>query len=130
MSFLNLTIYIVVFITVLSLIYRIKPHQTLPDEKPQIAFLPKYAFQIDPDTAIANLKAAGFTKHEGTDTYVRGYFLGDFSANVARLNIVLKDNMAHIHSPLMVILFDTGDLWKIAKDIQADRNSGANSGSE
>ena len=118
MNFLNVAIVAVGAVAVLSIVYRLVPHRCLSDKKPLIAFFPKYLFPIDRDIAVLNLEASGFKNYKGTNTFVRGYFWGDFLASITRLNVVIKGDAAFLHVLLMGILFDTGDSWKIAKEIQ------------
>lgn len=118
MAALSIVTVVVVVISFLSFIYRLLPHRKLSGKKPLIAFFPKYVVCIDTDIAVSNLEAAGFKSYKGTHTFVRGYYLGDFLARFSRLNVVFKEDKAYIHAPIIVILFDTGNLWKIAKDLQ------------
>ena len=118
MGFLNVAVSSLATVGFLSIVYRLLPHRELSNKKPSVAFFPKYAVPIDKDKVLPILETSGFKKHKGTDTFVRGYALGDFLASLARLNVVIKGNTAFLHAPLIAILFDTGDLWEIAREIQ------------
>jgi hypothetical protein len=118
MGFVYLAVAAIFAVLTLSTIYMVLPHRSLPDNKPNISFFPKYFFPISNEKARLNLKSIGFHPHKNSDIYVRGYYLGDFSARMAYLSVILDGNTAYLQSPLMVIFFDTGVLWKIAKEVQ------------
>ncbi len=117
MRFVHSAVIAIIVVVVLSVIYKLLPHRRLSDQKPVIAFFPKYVFPVEEEIAISNLEGIDFKRHKDTKTFVRGYYIGDFLASVARLNVILDKDKAYIRAPL-VALFDTGDLWEIAKQVQ------------
>lgn len=115
MDFAQTAIYAIIAIVLLSLLYRVTPHKSVSTQKPRLVLFPKYVIRnLDDENVRNTLETLGF-QHQGRgDIYARGHFLGDVSARWARLNVVVGPENLYIHSPLIVILFDTGDLWKIA----------------
>ncbi len=102
--------------------------RSLPETKPRIAFFPKYTIPIPsldsdvPDLAEI-MKEKGFTVVEsgtGQRTFERGHILGDFSIEWVKVRI---RELGKGSNQLMIeypgpALFDTGDLWKMAKELQ------------
>ena len=106
-------------VIVLSIVYRLLPARRLPNKKPLISLFPKYVFDVeDIEEFEKNLEKQNFKIHDNLH-YYRGSYFGDFSAQWAKLCIKLdrENKQAEIASPLSVILFDTGDLWQISKEL-------------
>jgi hypothetical protein len=116
MEIIVLVLKIAVTLVLLSILYRLTPYKKLSDKKPVFSFFPKYKFAIS-DRKMFEEKAdeLGFT--QAGDTLVRGKYWGDFNIKWAKLSIKSDDQNGYLQSPLVVILFDTGDLWKIADSL-------------
>jgi hypothetical protein len=111
-------------VIILSIAYRLLPHRSVPKQKPILAMFPKYVLQNSDRAEVVNiLEKLGFRQRKESNVYVRGYYFGDFSASWARLNAVIDIENVYLHSPLLVILFDTGDLWKIASTLSGQNSS-------
>lgn len=108
----------VLAVAALSLVYHLLPYRPLPEARPRLTLLPKYRVAIagDPEALQRAARAAGFSEGR-PGTWHRGSFFGDFSARLARLTIRIVDQHFFIGSGGTVILFDTGDLWQIASDL-------------
>lgn len=109
-------------------IYRKKSARPLPPEKPGLAFFPKYYIDLPAAAGGAGgLEAAmtqkGFravTAKSGGKSFERGSVLGDFSIDWVKLRI---SEMEGSPGRLLIAyggpaLFDTGDLWKFAREIE------------
>ncbi len=115
-SWVNLVIFIGVLIAALSFLYQTLPSKPLPVNRPSFALLPKYHFSYqDNDELKNNLLAEGFTA-AGPNRFVRGSYFGDFLAKWIKLTVTTDEDarVANLGSPMVVIAFDTGDLWDIA----------------
>lgn len=118
MKFLNVAVFALIALGILSILYRLLPHRSLADSKPKFTLFPKYAFPIAQKDVSENLNKIGFTRHKESNLYIRGHALGDFVAKFTRLTVIIKGDTAYLQAPIMAILFDTGDLWKIAREAQ------------
>ncbi len=123
MDIANIILLVGLALILLAVIYRILPYKSLSAPKPTLVFFPKYVFQIsDVESAKKTMEQLGFRTHKGSNTYVRGYMLGDFSAKLSRLTVTLEGQTAYLGAPLLGLFFDTGDLWQIAKDLQGEKS--------
>jgi hypothetical protein len=105
----------------LSVLYAFLPHKALSPAKPKIAFFPKYVVNIQNlHTVLPKLQDEGFKPSNYENTFVRGSYFGDFFTKLIKLSVTVKQDKAYLQSPLIVILFDTGDLWSIGKSLEAD----------
>jgi hypothetical protein len=85
---------------------------------------PKYLVQdLEADRAGRALEELGFRRYKNANVYVRGHYMGDFSARWVRLNAVVKEGKVYLHAPLIGILFDTGDLWEVATALSDKKTS-------
>ncbi|MEP3248286.1 MAG: hypothetical protein ABJN40_21510 [Sneathiella sp.] len=122
MDITNIILLVGLALILLAVIYRILPYKSLSAQKPALVFFPKYVFQIsDVESAEKTMEQLGFKAHKGSNIYIRGYILGDFSAKLSRLTVTLEGQTAYLGAPLLGLFFDTGDLWQIATDIQGEK---------
>lgn len=111
----------VLAVAALSILYRVLPMRELPGLRPGFTLFPKYSFSIeDLESLKRNLYMEGFVE-SGQNQYSRGSYFGDFKASWAKLRIDVDgfNGRATLKSPLVVIAFDTGDLWDIASKLRA-----------
>jgi hypothetical protein len=102
----------------LSILYHIVPAKRISAKKPEFVLFPKYIIPISDELAFAKkLEGLNFRK-TSSNRYTRGYFFGDFFASSIHLSVKInkQSQSAILGSPLMVIAFDTGDLWEIANE--------------
>ena len=120
MDLLQIVIYALLAVIILSIVYRILPYRTVSEKKPKLAMFPKYVIpNSGTENCIKALKELDFKRCGESDVYVRGHYIGDFLASWTRLNVVVSAENVYVHSPLIVIFFDTGDLWEIASALSA-----------
>ncbi len=104
----------------LSVLYFFTPPRAWGEKKPLATIFPKYRFPIvDLEATKSRLADLGFKK-VSDNTYVRGSYFGDILSKWTKLQVRINEGKTHavLGSPLIVIAFDTGDLWKIAKELQ------------
>lgn len=109
-----LIIPILFFLTVL---YHWLPYSKFGNKKPIIKFFPKYKLKINKgeiEKIKGKLNELGFKKKG--DIFYRGNILGDFSLNFAKVIVRLEEDYVYIKAG-WVMLFDTGDTWKLFKKI-------------
>ena len=112
----------VLALIVATAIYFILPARKLPLKKPRFALFPKYRFNAnDLENFSERVEASGFRPISET-AYVRGSFFGDFLIRFAKLKIQVDrpSGTAIIKSGSAAILFDTGDLWQLAKSLESE----------
>lgn len=116
---------ILVFITIL---YRLIPHRIASHKKPVFSLLPKYKteFHTTKDDKEIEERLTGFGfRNTGTirnaSTYTRGSVLGDFSINLAKVNIrfekIASNKAVLCIEAGWIVLFDTGDFWTFIKEL-------------
>ena len=114
---------VVTVVALLSVIYKFTPfYKFQPRQAPGFVIFPKYEAAFDaPLEAIQNSLQSLKFKPASDDqlTYRRGKVYGEFSAKFVRLNVEIDPakNVIRVFVPYMVILFDTGDLWRVTRDI-------------
>ena len=114
-------IYILLALVGMTVIYRIVPYKKWTDTKPTLVLLPKYQadFSCPVDHIISNLKQQNFQPKGGSvDIYTRGSIWGQ-RGSTAKLDVhINRDTKSiQIYASFMLILFDTGDTWKITNAI-------------
>lgn len=122
MSNTLVVVLLISFLTVfaLAIFYHGRPFSALPDKKPRIAFFPKYRSDpVSMRTVKKNLDKMKFKKIDDTN-YVRGSLFGEFSLKFLKLRVELFDDYFQIKSGGAVLLFDTGDMWKLTKALSGD----------
>lgn len=125
MTLIQTAAYALAAIVILSIVYRLLPHRTVSSRKPKLALFPKYVVQnLSAEDICDTLKKLNFKRYGDSNVYVRGHYIGDFSASWARLNVVVDGENVYLHSPLIVILFDTGDLWKVGSALSGSAATG------
>lgn len=105
-------------LVLLSTLYHLLPFKLVSNEKPLVCLFPKYTFPIDEESSEQRLLDLKFQRHKNSSSFVRGYYFGDGFANLASLCVRLEGSNTFIYSPIIAILFDTGDLWRLAKGLQ------------
>ena len=112
---------VVIVIAALTLVYRLLPYRDLADTKPMIAFFPKYRLDISTVKDIENnLVQAGFhTIQNDRPDWYRGRNFGDFSVKLMKLRLRISEDRqsAVLATPFFGVVFDTGDLWTVGKQI-------------
>lgn len=124
-------------------IYRRRPARPLDTKKPWLKWFPKYEVKVrlppevlqspDPDKLLEDrLSHSGFQHEAWTKTaihFVRGKSWGDFHAKLIKLRVSfphpLKSEVKMRVEVARVCLFDTGDLWQIAREIKANVEAAA-----
>ena len=91
------------------------------ESQPRFVFFPKYEAKYNGtgEQIKSELVKLGFAESvTDSNLFIRGKVYGDFSANKIRLNILLNPDTQSLKlfCPSM-ILFDTGDLWKLTRSI-------------
>lgn len=124
--------------------YRQKSPTPLPARKPKIAFYPKYLVEFDSNhlgvdisqhtliikTVLANLGFEETDPGNNETAFRRGMERGDFSIKLALIFVRFPQNADG--PPHFVIeygwfaWFDTGDLWRLARDIKNQIEESAN----
>lgn len=133
-SVMKAGVFAAVAIAVVLTVNRKISARPLPSEKPGLAFFPKYYIDLPTDAGRADgLEAAmtqkGFRAVEnksGGKSFERGSVLGDLSIDWVKLRI---SEMEGSPGRLLIAyggpaLFDTGDLWKFAREIERILSSG------
>lgn len=102
--------------------------QPLPLKKPSLAFFPKYYIDLPSsggrteslETVMAQKGFRPVAHESGRKYFERGSVLGDFSIKWAKLRISEMESSPYRLSIAYggAALFDTGDLWKFAKEIE------------
>ena len=114
-------IYILLVLVGMTVIYRIVPYKKWTDTKPTLVLLPKYQadFSCPVDHIISNLEQQNFQPKGGSvDIYTRGTIWG-MRGSTTKLDVhINRDTKSiQIYASFMLILFDTGDTWKITNAI-------------
>ena len=107
-------------VIIFSVLYRMLPARKVPEGKPGLAIFPKYWFPVsNQDDFLEKLQALDF-KQSSQNSYSRGHMLGDFLARWIKLTVKYDpySKTATIGSPLIVIAFDTGDVWNLANQLK------------
>lgn len=115
-------------------IYRKRKPRPLDKKKPWLKWFPKYAVSVrippevldsgNPDEQLENRLAAMGFRHEAWTKeavhFTRGKSWGDFHAKLIRMRISLSHPLQSVSEMNVevagVCLFDTGDLWKVARE--------------
>ena len=120
-EYIYLMVSICVVLVGLTAIYHLSPFKRLGGTKPKLVFLPKYEFAVtDSKLMSVGLDQLGFKEHKSKNNlFLRGMLIGDFSANLAKLQVFVDEtkNTGYLKAPFIGILFDTGDLWSIAAQL-------------
>lgn len=144
---MEIPFFVVLVIVVLPLLgslkaaYNLKRPSQLPERKPRLSFLPKYKTQFkmpsevlqnaDPVHALSKkLSPYGFRLSRSENEYIeftKGSMLGEITFDGAKMKLKLKvlipltmQTTAFIrYSAFAGVLFDTGDLWKVTKEIKS-----------
>jgi hypothetical protein len=115
-------------VLILSLLYKILPYRALGTKKPAIALLPKYKHLLEHEISRQQLEKElanyGFRKtdEEGNRAkFTRGSVLGDFSINLAKVNVGVIEHAQNRHELTVeagwMVAFDTGDHWKFLTEL-------------
>ncbi|MEL6374923.1 MAG: hypothetical protein AAFR04_13260 [Pseudomonadota bacterium] len=106
----------------LTLVYHVLPFRAPGERKPAFAMFPKYETRYArPDAevraALARLKFAPATGDP--NVFDRGKIYGDFDARAIALRVTLDPQAQtfRLGAKAFGVLFDTGDLWKVAHAI-------------
>lgn len=128
-------LFVAVFIVLCFFLYRKIPFRRFTSKRPFLIFFPKYLLKNikvnSVDTPLGKLehitsKLTEISFELKTNSpsklfFSRGHFLGDFSTDIAKLDVYVDtDNHGELNISIeygQFALFDTGDLWKITKKI-------------
>jgi hypothetical protein len=110
-----LIIPILLFLTIL---YHWLPYSKFGNKKPIIKFFPKYKLKIDKEKISEIQKQLNSLGFKAKEDYIfcRGNILGDMSLNFAKIIVKFDRDYIYIKAG-WIILFDTGDTWKLLKKI-------------
>ena len=132
----NLIIFVVVTLAVITILYKIKTPKNLGDKKPFISFFPKFKTNVKLPSALlesenpekeleSTLSEYGFikkSKNVSITKYSRGHILGDFSIKLAKVNLLVTEpNSGCVEISIeagWVVAFDTGDFWKFLTELK------------
>jgi len=109
------------FVAALTWIYHKRPYRPFGDPKPTFVFMPKYEIDFDDYDALTDrLLSEGFSRAGSSNRYRSRFSLGNFSSRLMRLVVDLDEpnKRAFLKGGSWVILFDTGDLWKVASALK------------
>jgi len=123
MDIMFLIFIVAIGLLIVSVIYHALPYKKLNAKKPYFVLFPKYKFELtNIEQTILALEKEGFKKYQDTNIYNRGSFLGDIHISLMKLRVIIhKDKKyAELKSPLIAILFDTGDLWVLSNKIKGE----------
>lgn len=113
------------------------PIQFMEGKKPRIVWMPKYRALCKPSPDIINtedparaitllLSGKGFVCERQTPLalhFIRGYAKGDFSVELARVNLTVTLPITEETEMLVeagwIAAFDTGDLWQLTQEIKS-----------
>ena len=118
----------VVAVIFLTVGYKVAPFRDAEGSKPLFVFLPKYRKLVTRSKSNAELENElsrfGFDKvkqDESVSYFTRGSVLGDFSINLARVNVALREINPNQHELTVqagwVAAFDTGDHWQFITEL-------------
>jgi hypothetical protein len=101
--------------------YKSSDFKVWGNKKPRLDFFPKYTakFESSHTEFVEKLNYLGFkVDDKRPNVYFRGKIYGDFVASKILLNVELdpETKSFNLYSPGF-ILFDTGDLWLITKNL-------------
>lgn len=121
MSYLIYFAALIAFVSAMTMIYHRLPYRSVGVQKPMLTFMPKYGFDFDDCERLEErLLAKGFSMSGSRTRYRSGFRLGDFSTRLMRLVVDIDEpnKRATLKGGSWVILFDTGDLWKMARELR------------
>ena len=125
MQYVILAAVTVVVVILMKIRYSRGPFKNWQEKAPRFVWFPKYLVSFDrPVNEIGQaLESLGFKKSEAeSKIYSRGKIYGDFSANKILLSVEVSDTSFKLWANTF-ILFDTGDLWNVSKQILSFSNS-------
>jgi hypothetical protein len=119
---------VVVAVILITLSYKFLPFRESGDRKPRLAIFPKYKKLVNHSLSDAQLEERlsefGFRKVKHADSvarYSRGSVLGDFSINLAKVDVGLREISPGVHEVTVqagwVAAFDTGDHWQFITEL-------------
>jgi hypothetical protein len=127
---MNLAIPIIVGLSVvgITVLYKISPHRNAGDKKPIFSLLPKYKKNIKINFSEQELESKladfGFKMSgakNGIIYFHRGQILGDFSVNLMKVKLGIKDPKKEVSELTLeakwVAAFDTGDFWSFTTQL-------------
>ena len=118
----------VIAVIFLTVGYRVAPFREADGSKPLFVFLPKYKKLVTHSKSNAELENElsrfGFEKVREDDAityFTRGSVLGDFSINLAKVDVALREITPNQHELTVqagwVAAFDTGDHWQFITEL-------------
>ena len=125
MQYIIIAAVTVVAVIFMKIRYSRGPFKIWQEKAPKFVWFPKYLVSFDqPVNEIClALESIGFKKNKASsNTYSRGKVYGDFSANKILLSVEVSDTSFKLWANTF-ILFDTGDLWKVSKQVLSSTNS-------
>ena len=136
MTISSILVVCAVTVAVFLCAYKLGAPVRFPTVKPRFCVLPKYDVRIippsylieaaDPTAELARvLKPLGFAQSRKTDKFSefsRGSLLGDFSVEIAKVNLTFSlPIISDLHCRAVYgsfAAFDTGDLWTLCSELK------------
>lgn len=126
---------IVVFVALITLLYKVLPFREAGNTKPSLALFPKYRKLVQHSLSGTELEQKlsefGFRKTKQKDSvshFTRGSVLGDFSINLSKVNVALREVAPNEHELTVqagwVAAFDTGDHWQFTTELASKLENG------
>ncbi len=118
----------VVAVVLLTVLYKLIPFREADGRKPLFVFMPKYKKLVrhskSNDELESELSRFGFNKVKEADAvayFSRGSVLGDFSINLAKVNVALREITPNQHELTVqagwMAAFDMGDHWQFITEL-------------
>jgi len=117
---IELIIILIIAVTSLTIVYRLFPFKVWVNQKPKLAFFPKYMAQFEKSVSEIELALEKIHfKKIVNGKYSRGKIYGDFSAKAIKLSVDIDEEKKQlkVYASFFGVLFDTGDIWKVTSDI-------------
>ena len=125
MQYMLIAAVTVVAVVLMKIRYSRGPFKIWQEKAPKFVWFPKYlvSFEQPANEICQALESIGFKKSEAnSNTYNRGKVYGDFSASKILLSVEVSDTSFKLWANTF-ILCDTGDLWKVSKQVLSSTNS-------
>ena len=125
---MEILLIVVAALVILTAVYKLLPYRSLGENKPVIAFLPKYKKNVKHSLTNSELEeklaSFGFKKVRGNESFskfTRGSVLGDISIKLAKVGVNIRKIADNEHEVTVqagwIAAFDTGDHWKFTKEL-------------
>ena len=125
---MEIVIFAVITVILLTVLYKLLPFREAVGRKPLFSLLPKYKMTVHHsltnEALEAELARFGFKKKKGrgdASCFSRGSVLGDFSINLAKVDVSLHEIAPGEHELTVqsgwMAAFDTGDHWQFITEL-------------